>query len=106
MTVPEARAGENSRLQFLNCLLEAVHAPMTSIETIEQAVSALPAWLCQAADFLIVYHAERLGTESLHRMRRDQGMPPVVLIAYDERILGTLQKDLALIRYAYFFNLR
>ena len=105
LSAPEAHAGEG-QLLFLNQLLDAAHAPMTLAENFDQAIVSLPSRICQAADFLIVYHAERLGTECLHWMRRDKGMPPVILIAYDERILGTLQKDLALIRYAYFFNLR
>jgi hypothetical protein len=105
VTAPEPEDLKNNPLPFLNSLLDAVHAPTASPENIDQIASVVPSWLCQAADFIIIYHAEMLGVESLHWMRRDKGMPPVILIAYDERILGTLQKDLALIRYAYFFNL-
>ncbi len=103
---PVSEDPRNQHLEFVNCLLGSIQSPAATPENLEVRSKELPSCIRQAADFLIVYHAERLGTESLHFVRRDKGMPPAILIAYGEQILGTLQKDLALIRYAYFFNLR
>jgi len=105
VTAPETEKEENAHQAFLNNLVHAIHPSLPSSDFLEQVYPTLPTQLYLATDFLIVSHAERLGTESLHSLRRDQGMPPAILIAYDECILITLVKDLTLVRHINFCNL-
>jgi hypothetical protein len=64
----------------------------------------LPGWMFTQWDFMLVYHADRLSRPSLHRLRRDRGMPPAVLISYDsKRMFTTLSQEQLLARYTYIF---
>jgi hypothetical protein len=50
------------------------------------------------ADYVVIHHAERMGTYALQALRRDRGNPPVILIAYSDRVLDTLLSQDELLR--------
>jgi len=102
ITVPQGDSETTIHHQFLTILAKEAGLEIDGSESAEDICSRLPPFLYAAFDYLIEYHAERLGTFGLHCLRRDRGMPPSVLISYSEEILATIQKDLVLARYTYF----
>lgn len=105
VTAPESIHEGTSHQAFLNSLEFAIRPALAASDCAEPTYLSLQARYRLVTDFLIVSHAERLGPESLQSLRRDQGMPPAVLVAYDDNILKTLVKNPALMRYTNFYNL-
>ncbi len=104
VAAPEGKQGEEGHREFMSALLATVGKTPAPQDTIEEVENSLASTLYPATDAMIITHAERLGVASLNALRRYHGMPPVVLIAYSDKILETLQKDILLLRNVYFFQ--
>jgi hypothetical protein len=105
LEAPGGDDAEGRTRTFLNQLLEiAGHAPLTGDDDPDQVQAALPGLLYPLVDFLVIEHAERLTVPSLQALRRHKGMPPTILISYDTEFLGTLSRDILLMRNVYFFQ--
>ena len=90
ITAPEA---EDNIKQYRAMLTELLFAcgetPLRRGQT-SAAEARLPKLLRANADVVVVHHAERMGTYALDALRPDRGNPPVVLIAYHDRVLDTV----------------
>ncbi|HEY3345542.1 MAG TPA: hypothetical protein VGJ97_11480 [Anaerolineaceae bacterium] len=105
LEAPESGNADARFRTFLDQLLEVAGlGPLSEGADLEQAQAALPGLLYPLVDFLVIDAAERLPVPSLHALRRHKSMPPTILISYDTEFLGTLSREILLMRNVYFFQ--
>ena len=98
ITAPE---GQDNLKQYRAMLTELLFAcgetPLRRGQT-SAAEAQLTRLLRAKADVVVIHHAERMGTYALDALRPDRGNPPVVLIAYQDRVLDTVLSQDALMQ--------
>ncbi len=96
VTAPEGQDNIKQYRAMLSEFLFACGEPPLRPSQATAAEARLARLLRERADTVVIHHAERMGTYALSALRRERGVPPVVLIAYSDKVLDTLLKQDAL----------
>ncbi len=98
VTAPEGQDNIKQYRAMLSEFLFACGEPPLRPSQATAVEARLARLLHERADYVVVHHAERMGTYALSALRRERGVPPVVLIAYSQQVLDTLLKQDSLMR--------
>jgi hypothetical protein len=104
VTAPPGKDPSKQYREFLSEVLYRLgEAPLRHGQA--SAVAArLPKILSQRFNYCIIDHAEHMGQYSIDALRRDRGCPPVILVAYDDRILHTLLANESLLHQVFMLS--